>query len=419
MAQLDSVSQLKPFKTMWKIRVKIVRLWRQYSAQGDVMGQIVEVSHLEVVTVNGKDTNKISLELRDLDDARLPIVLWGKFAADVNEAIQTRGDESIICVLRFGKIKIWKDDRSVSNAYNVSDVALNPIMAEVAEFKSKLPKDSNALAIVESKAVTIVDGITEKEDFFVHTPRKTILELLECKQVEQGIVLCTIAAIDSDMGWYYLSCKVCAKKALLIPNENEDDGDDGNGDGFTYYCVKCKVYKPKLMPRYKLHVVVLDNTGNAKFLLFDNLAFQLLHTPCLELTGPNVTEIQEPNEIPQALTNLIGKTYLFKIGVEKENFVYKHDTFKVLKIITNEDTISEFHETSGSVGPDLSIQSEAPEGSLMLSGDSSNQTESMALTPAKRKGALIVNLEETFDQNSVTRTPCTTRIKKEKNEKSG
>lgn len=55
----------------------------------------------------------------------------------------------------------------------------------------------------------------------------------------------------------------------------------------------------------------------------------------------------------------------------------------------------------------------------MLSGDSSNQTESMALTPAKRKGALIVNLEETFDQNSVTRTPCTTRIKKEKNEKSG
>lgn len=31
------------------------------------MGQIVEVSHLEVVTVNGKDTNKISLELRDLE----------------------------------------------------------------------------------------------------------------------------------------------------------------------------------------------------------------------------------------------------------------------------------------------------------------------------------------------------------------
>lgn len=28
------------------------------------------------------------------------------------------------------------DDRSVSNAYNVSDVSLNPNMAEVAEFVS-------------------------------------------------------------------------------------------------------------------------------------------------------------------------------------------------------------------------------------------------------------------------------------------
>ncbi|CAH8334198.1 unnamed protein product [Eruca vesicaria subsp. sativa] len=41
--------------------------------------------------------------------------------------------------------------------------------------------------------------------------------------------------------------------------------------GFHYYCVKCKVKNPKLMPRYKFHLAVLDNTGNAKFLLFDNL----------------------------------------------------------------------------------------------------------------------------------------------------
>lgn len=31
----------------------------------DVIGQIVEVSNVEVVAVNGKDTNKIALQLRD------------------------------------------------------------------------------------------------------------------------------------------------------------------------------------------------------------------------------------------------------------------------------------------------------------------------------------------------------------------
>ncbi|KAH0866804.1 hypothetical protein HID58_073826, partial [Brassica napus] len=93
----------------------------------DAIGQFVEVSHVEVVSVNGKDIQKLSLELRNQDDDRLPMVLWGKFATDVNDAIQLRGEHKIIVVLRFGKIKVWKDERSISNAYNVSDVALRQL----------------------------------------------------------------------------------------------------------------------------------------------------------------------------------------------------------------------------------------------------------------------------------------------------
>ena len=46
------------------------------------------------------------------------------------------------------------------------------------------------------------------------------------------------------------------------------------------------------MVRYKLHLVVLDNTNDCKFLLFDNLALQLLHQPCIELTGPITDEVE-------------------------------------------------------------------------------------------------------------------------------
>lgn len=61
--------------------------------------------------------------------------------------------------------------------------------------------------------------------------------------------MCTIAAIDSDMGWYYLSCKVCSKKVLNVPNDPIDNGEDDDELGFHYYCVKCKVNNPKLIPR--------------------------------------------------------------------------------------------------------------------------------------------------------------------------
>uniref|UniRef100_A0A0D3E8T9 ATP-dependent DNA helicase n=1 Tax=Brassica oleracea var. oleracea TaxID=109376 RepID=A0A0D3E8T9_BRAOL len=239
MACLDFVSDLKLFKSMWKVRVKVIRLWKQYScalgetmemvladskgdmihgtvkkelvsqfviliSQGetklmvnfivtmaagsyrptkhpyrivflpttrlrmcdalpsnltgldpvkyesindgslntdylvDVIGQIVEVSHVKVVSVNGKDTQKLSLELRNQDDDRLPMVLWGKFATDVNDAIQLRGEHKIIIVLRFGKIKVWKETNQIPAPPDGVDItgaiAVEPEVYEIKKY---------------------------------------------------------------------------------------------------------------------------------------------------------------------------------------------------------------------------------------------------------------------------------------------
>ncbi|XP_056860042.1 uncharacterized protein LOC108821854 [Raphanus sativus] len=506
MAAMNLISDLKPFKSMWKVKVKIIRLWNQYSAAGgetieivfvdargdkihgtvkkeevgqfrdllkqgqtkvlinftvtntggsyrstkhlykvvflpttrvricevlpnnltgmdpvnyrdvldgtlnddflvDVIGQIVEVSHMEAVSVNGKDTHKITLELRNHKDERLPLVLWGKFAEEISNAVQ------------------MEEERSISNAYNVSDVALNPHMDEVEAFMRLLPKDDLSLTIVEPKPLALVSGVSERDDFFVRTPRKTIAEVLESKHVGNCIVMASIAAIDSDMGWYYLSCKVCAKKVWTVPNDTIDDEDKDYIETVKYYCPKYKTYSPKLLPRYNLHVVVLDNTANCKLLMFDNLAQQLLHRPCIELTGPINNE--DPDEVPPSLTDLVGKTFLFKIGIEKENFTYKQDTFKVLKIVTNLVMINEFDSTDSAMGSEntfggsFSALSDAPEGSLMCNGGSSCKSESSDFTPAKRIGTPIITLDDTVDQNSVTRVACSKKVKKEKNEFSG
>ncbi|CAF2143030.1 unnamed protein product [Brassica rapa] len=85
-------------------------------------------------------------------------------------------------------------------------------------------------------------------------------------------------------------------------------------------------------------------------------------------------EIQEPYLLPGAINNLVGKTFLFKISIERKNYLYKHETYKVLKIITNTEMISEFEVTNSPTGSeniaaiDNSIVSYAPEGSMMLRG---------------------------------------------------
>ncbi|KAG2286718.1 hypothetical protein Bca52824_046322 [Brassica carinata] len=445
----DDVNYLNPSKTSWKIKVKIIRLWRQHSrgtidsiemvlvdSNGDTIHATVNESVVpifeafleeddsrifinikiaaaggsyrltrhpykvefqantrirfcddlpyrltgltpakfldildgslspdylivEIVSLNGKDTEMISIELKNENDVRLPLVVWGNVALDLSEAIQLLSDKTLICVLKFGKIKVWK----------------------------------------------------EEEEYFVKTTQKTISDILQTRQVERCFVRCTIAAIDNDMGWYYVSCKVCGTFELDVR--------------CMVYCTKCKQLNPKLQRRYKLHMVVLDNTGHTKLLALDNIALQLLHQPIFHPTTHITSEILEPNVLRTALTSLVGKTYLFKILIDKGNYHDKDDTFKVQKIITSPYMINEFDVSSYPKGrsnsyyPDFSYGSEDPEGPMLIKGRYVLQSKMYMKTPAKREGSPIATLEAAFYQSADNKHGHSESIKKVKTEIGG
>lgn len=56
---------------------------------------------------------------------------------------------------------------------------------------------------------------------------------------------------------------------------------------------------------------------------------------------------------------------------------------------------------------------------MMVRGSSSQPSVSKAVTPAKRIGAPVINLEAAFDQNSTTHLSRPVKIKKEKVDESG
>ncbi|KAF3542183.1 hypothetical protein F2Q69_00063955 [Brassica cretica] len=213
-----------------------------------------------------------------------------------------------------------------------------------------------SLSIVEANPNRAISGVSDKDDFFVHTSRKNIAELFSTKQVERCILMSTVVSIDADMGWY------------------------------------------------KLHLVVVDETRlTTKLLLFDNHAVQLLRQPCTELAGPMLNDmLEETNVIPEALNSIIGKTFLFKLSIEKENLQYKHDTYKVMKIISNKELIEEFEQivspkaSEDTMVPYMSTQSDAPEANLKLPGSSSPSSVSLdQSTPAKRLPTMDKNTHTT------------------------
>ncbi|CAN7106731.1 unnamed protein product, partial [Brassica rapa subsp. narinosa] len=290
---------------------------------------------------------------------------------------------------------------------------------------TELPKENISLAIVQSKPFSMVSMMSEEEDYFVQTPQKTISDISETRKVERCFVRCTIAAIDNDMGWYYISCKVCGTKLDMLHNNVHPGGTYELDVRCMLYCTKCKMLNPKLKLRYKLHLVVLDNTGYTKLLVLDNIALQLLHQPCFHPTTHIKSEILEPNVLRTALKNLVGKTYLFKIIIDKVNYQYDDDTFRVQKIITSPYMINEFDVSpypkghSNKFYPDFSNGSEDLEGSMMLTGSSSVDSESNVKTLAKREGSPIESLEAAFYQSAANKHGPSDSIKKVKTEKSG
>ncbi|CAH2065141.1 unnamed protein product, partial [Thlaspi arvense] len=175
------------------------------------------------------------------NDDRLPVRLWSPFATNVGDAFQTYGQQSLIIVLRFVKIKRIVAFPMLTMCWG------SPLIRRCLRlnhfFSSKLPRDDLALAIVDFKPLTLVNGVSENNDFFIHTPRKTI--------VENCILMCTIAKIDADMGWCYLGCNVCSKKVLRVLNDdfNQEYVDDSLR--FSYYCNKFKTDNPKILPKYE------------------------------------------------------------------------------------------------------------------------------------------------------------------------
>ncbi|XP_020879537.1 uncharacterized protein LOC110227900 [Arabidopsis lyrata subsp. lyrata] len=103
----------------------------------------------------------------------------------------------VICLVRYAKIKTYKDVRSISNAFNTSQILINPDIPEIVAFKESLPKDGLALTLLESKPKQEMIELPTG-DFYLQFPKKTIKEVAEMFDTGRVKVLCTIYDIDRD-----------------------------------------------------------------------------------------------------------------------------------------------------------------------------------------------------------------------------
>ncbi|CAN6883421.1 unnamed protein product [Brassica oleracea] len=104
----------------------------------DVIGQVMELGDLETIQVVGKPRRKVEFTLRDINDSSVPCCLWGKISEVLYEGCSKEEEGKPICLIRFAKIGRYRGELQITNAFEASQLLINPSIPETDAFKQIL-----------------------------------------------------------------------------------------------------------------------------------------------------------------------------------------------------------------------------------------------------------------------------------------
>ncbi|KAF3597726.1 hypothetical protein DY000_02021474 [Brassica cretica] len=173
--------------------------------------KVLDFGGVQNVHCARKEVTKVEFTLRDINNHRINCCIFGNLADILTKAVKqpNYGD---ICLIRYAKVNNYKGELQVSNAFDSSLVLINPDIKEAKSLKQMFHGDANAVDLYQHKNDKIL--IQKQRKKWSHYPFKTIQEIKHSDKGGNCRVICTVYAIDTSSGWYYLDCMVCKNKVL-------------------------------------------------------------------------------------------------------------------------------------------------------------------------------------------------------------
>ncbi|KAK2397669.1 hypothetical protein QL285_059222 [Trifolium repens] len=165
-------------------------------------------------------------------------------------------------------------------------------------------------------------------DDLLQTPRMTIEDLIDSTKKCYGAVLAWTCEFDTDAGWFYQACTKCASRIDFM--------------GGQLYCGKCKMPRTAV-PKFRVHLQVIDDTGSITFVMFDRVVFQILGRTAQDL----LDGMNNEHTYPQELNVFVNKRILFKVEVTDANLYRNWRGYTVKKLSDDDDIIKRFAALHG------------------------------------------------------------------------
>ncbi|KAF3550619.1 hypothetical protein DY000_02010046 [Brassica cretica] len=269
----------------------------------DVIGQPIDIGDIQVVPVQGKETKKLEFTLTDTEDHQIACCLWGRFDEHMLYAYKVaQVNKNFLCLLRFAKINVYKGQVQITNAFDSSTVEINLPGFDVQDYLQVLPKNELALTTGSHELAKHKGSKRQPDKWFIY-PERSILDIIIATDAQ--FMLCPI---DTDWAWFYFSCVKCHFKKVTDITKR-----DVVPVKHLWYFDSCHQPVTNVAPQFKLHLLIKDDTGETKVMLLDTIAEPILGVSAEVLLDVSLEHVEDPEDLPDAINELIGKT--FKFGV--------------------------------------------------------------------------------------------------------
>ncbi|KAL6561955.1 hypothetical protein OROGR_002962 [Orobanche gracilis] len=287
----------------------------------DIIGILTGSSGEQEFEKDGKVQKRVTIEL-DQDGVRLECAFFGDYVGLILGQLASGDMTNAVVVVQYAKIKPFRD--RVFRMCGATRILFNPDVEEAEPLRARFfelndPATQVLSQLQDSERVSIT------QEFLNQTDQKSIEQIKKITCV----VLATIKFIPEWNPWWYPACK-CNKK--VIP-----------ADGM-YFCENCVRHIVTPSPRYKLQVRVMDHTESITFIIFDQEASTLLNRSCASFVK-SVTKDPTEYPVPPEVLALIDKTFLFKIEVNNSSNSKFEPSYRVKKVCSDEDVITQFKST--------------------------------------------------------------------------
>ncbi|KAL4570238.1 hypothetical protein LXL04_025889 [Taraxacum kok-saghyz] len=293
----------------------------------DVIGVVSSITPTGTITrKNGTETQKRTLQLKDMSGKSVEVTLWGNFCSTEGQTLQHMCDSGVFPVLALKSARVSDFNGKSIGTISTSQLCIEPDFPEGKRLKTWFDNIGR-----NSPSVSL--SITTRPD-----SRKTLSQIIDEKlgfseKPDWITVNATIMNVRLE-NFCYTACPItigdrkCSKKVT------------DTGDG-KWRCDRCDQSVDECDYRYILSVNIMDHTGSIWVTAFQESGEEITGVSAKELHFMKYEEGDE-EKFTGTIRNVLHSRFNFKLKVKEESY---NDESRVKSTVVKAEKVKPSNDT--------------------------------------------------------------------------